>query len=360
MKNLMMQEDLSNENQEVCSIADCPPYSEAYDNFDTERLPTFKSHHVQLRCDNTHSHTPHIHEGNKKAYRIAIGLNAALVLIELIAGICCNSTALLTDAGHNFGDVVGLAFSLIASSLAKKQPSAGYTYGFKKTTVLAGFVNVLILFIAMGILGSGAFIRLFNPEVPSSAVTAWVAALGMIINGISAFLFFRQKHELNSRAAYLHQATDAVVSFVVVFIGIAIHFTHLYWLDPVISLIIVIVILFRSWSLLKDSFKMIIDAVPSGIEVSKIEKVITSVSHVQSVHHVHVWSLSTTENALTAQVVIDEQLSFEKKLRVIREIKLKLEHCNIHHSTIEPSKNTGSKALKSNDSGYLNTPAKLN
>src|SRR3954453_3268200 len=108
MTNLMMQEDLSNENQEVCSIADCPPYPEAYDNFDTDSLPTFKSYRIQIRCDNSHSHAVNINDGNKNAYRIAIGLNRALVLTEVIAGILCNSTALLTDAGHNFSDAVGL------------------------------------------------------------------------------------------------------------------------------------------------------------------------------------------------------------------------------------------------------------
>jgi cobalt-zinc-cadmium efflux system protein len=148
-------------------------------------------------------------------------------------------------------------------------------------------------------------------------------------------LFFRQKQELNSRAAYLHLLADALVSLGVVIAGIIISYTGLYWLDPAIGLAIMMVILVSTWKLLGDSFKMTIDAVPANMELDTIKKVITSVPHVNHVHHVHVWSLSTTENALTAHVVIDEELSFDDKLRVIAEIKRELEHHNIHHSTIE-------------------------
>jgi len=162
--------------------------------------------------------------------------------------------------------------------------------------------------------------------------------LGIVINSVSAFLFFRQKHELNSKAAYLHLLADALVSLGVVIAGIVIYFTHLYWVDPAIGIVIMVVILFSTWGLLRDSFKMTIDAVPAGIELDEIKKVIASVPHIESVHHVHVWPLSTTENALTAHIVIDPELSFEKKLQVVDEIKHELEHHNIHHSTIEFAK----------------------
>jgi cobalt-zinc-cadmium efflux system protein len=282
-----------------------------------------------------HSHTVEINKDNKNVFLIGIGLNMAFVLAEVIAGIAYNSMALLTDAGHNLSDVASLVISLVAFWIAKKQSSAEYTYGYKKTTVLAALVNAVVLLIAIGVLGVEAFTRLLKPEAVSGGMIAWVAALGIIINSISAFLFFRQKHELNSKAAYVHLLADALVSLGVVIAGIIISYTHLYWIDPAIGLLIMVVILVSTWGLLRDSFKMTIDAVPAGIELDKIKKVITSVPHVKHVHHVHVWSLSTTENALTAHVVIDEQLSFDQKLQVVDEIKHELEHHNIHHSTIE-------------------------
>ena len=283
----------------------------------------------------SHSHSIEINKGNKNVFLIGIGLNMTFVLAEVIAGFAYNSMALLTDAGHNLSDVASLVVSLVAFWMAKKKSSAVYTYGYKKTTVLAALVNAVVLLIAIGVLGYEAFTRLFKPQPVSGGVIAWVAALGIIINSVSAFLFFRQKHELNSKAAYLHLLADALVSLGVVIAGIIISYTHFYWLDPAIGLVIMVVILVGTWSLLRDSFKMTIDAVPTGIELDEIKKVIVGVQHVKHVHHVHVWSISTTENALTAHVVIDEQLSFEQKLKVVEEIKHELEHHNIHHSTIE-------------------------
>ena len=283
----------------------------------------------------SHSHSIEINKGNKNVFLIGIGLNMTFVLAEVIAGFAYNSMALLTDAGHNLSDVASLVVSLVAFWMAKKKSSAVYTYGYKKTTALAALVNAVVLLIAIGVLGYEAFIRLFKPQPVSGGVIAWVAALGIIINSVSAFLFFRQKHELNSKAAYLHLLADALVSLGVVIAGIIISYTHVYWLDPAIGLVIMVVILVGTWSLLRDSFKMTIDAVPTGIELDEIKKVIVGVQHVNHVHHVHVWSISTTENALTAHVVIDEQLSFEQKLKVVEEIKHELEHHNIHHSTIE-------------------------
>ena len=286
-----------------------------------------------------HSHAFEVTKSNKNVFLIGIGLNMAFVLAEVIAGIAYNSMALLTDAGHNLSDVASLVVSLVAFWMAKRKSNAVYTYGFKKTTVLAALVNAVVLLIAIGILGYEAFMRLFEPAVVDGGVIAWVAAIGIIINSISAYLFFRQKHELNSRAAYLHLLADALVSFGVVLGGIIISYTKLYWFDPAIGLLIMVVILVSTWGLLRDSFKMTIDAVPSGMELENIKKVIKSVPHVNHVHHVHVWSLSTTENALTAHVVLDEQLSFGQKLKIIEEIKHELGHNNIHHSTIEIAKN---------------------
>lgn len=286
----------------------------------------------------SHSHAVEINKSNKNVFLIGIGLNIIFVLAEVIAGVMYNSMALLTDAGHNLSDVASLGISLVAFWMAKKKSSAVYTYGYKKTTVLAALINAVVLLIAIGILGYESFTRLFAPEPVEGSVIAWVAGLGIIVNSVSAFLFFKQKHELNSKAAYLHLLADALVSLGVVIAGIIISYTHLYWLDPAIGLVIMVVILISTWGLLRDSFKMTIDAVPAGIELNKIKAVIKSVPHVQHVHHVHVWPLSTTENALTAHVVIDEGLPFDQKLKVIDAIKHELAHNHIHHSTIEIAK----------------------
>lgn len=285
--------------------------------------------------DHAHSHGATINKSNKNAFLAGIALNLAFVLAEAIAGIVYNSMALLTDAGHNLSDVASLIVSLAAFWMAKKQSTSVYTYGYKKTTVLAALVNAVVLLIAIGILGYEACTRLFHPQPVEGSKIAWIAAIGIAINGVSAYLFFKQKDELNSKAAYLHLLTDALVSLGVVIGGIIISYTHIYWLDSAIGLAIMIVILISTWGLLKDSFKMTIDAVPAGIELEEIKKIIANIASVKNVHHVHVWAMSTTENALTAHVVIDEQLPFDQKLQVIHKIKHELEHHNIHHSTIE-------------------------
>lgn len=292
-----------------------------------------------MEHSHSHAHGPvEINQKNKNVFLIGIGLNLAFVLAEVIAGFANNSMALLTDAGHNLSDVASLAISLVAFWMAKKKSTAVFTYGYKKTTVLAALTNAVVLLIAIGILGYESFTRLFKPEIVSGTTIAWIAALGIVINSVSAFLFFRQKHELNSKAAYLHLLADALVSLGVVIAGIVINYTHLYWIDPAIGLVIMVVILVSTWGLLRDSFKMTIDAVPAGIELDEIKKAITGVRHVKAVHHVHVWPLSTTENALTAHVVLDDNISFEEKLKVIDEVKHELLHYHIHHSTIELGK----------------------
>jgi cobalt-zinc-cadmium efflux system protein len=286
-----------------------------------------------------HSHDLDFKQGNNSAFIIGICLNTAFVLGEIIAGLIYNSMALLTDAGHNASDVASLILSLVAFKMAKKKSSSIYTYGYKKTTVLAALTNSVILFIAIGILGFESVTRLLKPEKVEGGIIAWIAAIGIIINSISAFLFYRnRKKELNAKSAYLHLLADALVSIGVVITGIIIIYTGWYWLDPAIGLAIMIVILIGAWKLLRDSFKMTIDAVPSGIELEEIKKIILRVTHVKQVGHVHVWPLSTTENALTAHVVIEEQLSFDEKLKVIANIRHELMHHNIHHSTIELQK----------------------
>jgi cobalt-zinc-cadmium efflux system protein len=283
-----------------------------------------------------HSDTVTVKSDNRKAFLLGIFLNLAFVFVELIAGIIYNSMSLLTDAGHNASDVASLLLSLVAFWIAGKKSTSVYTYGFKKTTVLAALINAVVLLIAIGILGFSSVMRLAHPQPVQGGVIAWVAAAGIFVNAISAWIFYKnRKSDLNIKSAYLHLLADALVSAGVVAGGIVMSFTNWYWLDPAIGLVVMIVILAGTWSLLRDSFKMTIDAVPAGIELDEIKKLILQIGHVKKVGHIHVWPLSTTENALTAHVAVSDELSYPEKLEVVKQIKHELLHHNIHHSTIE-------------------------
>jgi len=283
-----------------------------------------------------HSHAVSFNKASLKAFQIGIGLNILFVLVEVVAGLKYKSMSLLSDAGHNLADVASLLLSYIAFKLAHRQATIRFTYGFKKTTVLAALFNALLLLVAIGTLGYESILRLQLPPVVQGKGIAWVAALGIVVNSISAFLFFKNKDtDLNIKGAYWHLLADALVSVGVVIGGIVIFNTGWYWLDPAIGLAIMIIILFSTWSLLTDSFKMSVDAVPAGIELDEITRVILAVKHIVNVHHIHIWPLSTTENALTAHVIMDDRLPFDEKLKVIQQLKHELNHHNIHHSTIE-------------------------
>jgi cobalt-zinc-cadmium efflux system protein len=292
--------------------------------------------HSHSHHGHNHAHSADMNDAYSRAFLIGICLNAAFVIAEVVAGLIYNSIALLTDAGHNISDVAGLLLSLLAFRFAKRKATQTFTYGYKKATVLAAFINAVILLIAIGILGYESINRLRSPEAVQGNVIAWVAALGIIINSVSAYLFFKNRQQdLNVKSAYLHLLSDALVSLGVVISGIIIIYTKWYWLDPVIGLVIMLVILISTWGLLRDSFKMAVDAVPLGIDVQDIRNTILKMQDVTAMDHIHVWPLSTTENALTAHVLLNNELNFEEKINLIREIKHQLEHLNIHHSTIE-------------------------
>ncbi len=273
---------------------------------------------------------------NVSAFIIGIGLNVLFVIAEVVVGIVNNSMSLLTDAGHNLSDVASLVLSLIAFRLAKKKSTEKFTYGYKKTTVLAALFNAVFLLIAIGILGFESVHRLFNPAAVKGNIIAWVAGAGIFINGITALMFFKnRKTDLNIKSAYLHMMSDALVSAGVVAGGILISYTGWYWVDPVIGLIIMVVILAGTWSLLTDSFRLSVDAVPPEINIREIKDFITGQPNIVEVHHIHIWALSTSENALTAHISLNETLSFEEKMELVQNLKHKLLHHKIHHSTIE-------------------------
>lgn len=286
--------------------------------------------------DHNHSHALDFSHDNKRVFIVGIGLNLLFVVAEIIAGLLYNSMALLTDAGHNASDVASLALSLVAFLMAQKSSTAQYTYGYKKTTVVAAFVNAVVLLLAIGVLGYESVLRLLHPQPVQATAVSWIAALGIVVNGVSAYLFYKGKEkELNVKSAYLHLLSDALVSVGVVIAGVVMTYTHWYWLDPVAGLVIMLVILGSTWALLRDSFKLTIDAVPSGIRLEEIKDVMRKMPGVMLVEHVHVWPLSTTENALTAHIGIDENLPFEEKVSIVEKLKHELEHHNIHHSTLE-------------------------
>lgn len=271
-----------------------------------------------------------------KAFWVSIALNVVYVVAELVAGLLYHSMALLTDAGHNASDVASLLLSLLAFSLAKKKATRRFTYGYKKTTILAALANAVILLVAIGVLGVETVRRFAQPHEVQGGVIAWVAGIGIVVNALSAFMFFKgRQHDLNVKSAYLHLLADALVSLGVVLAGILIYYTGWYILDPLVGSVVLVVILVSTWQLLVDSFKLSVDAVPEGLDVEQIKDVIRGVPHVRDVHHVHIWALSTTENSLTAQVQVEGRLDVQQQMEVVHAIKHELEHHQIQHSTIE-------------------------
>lgn len=292
------------------------------------------SHH-HSHSGHHHNHTPKLDHLNT-AFVIGILLNSAFVIIEVIAGLATHSLSLLTDAGHNLSDVAGLALALLAFKLTKVNPTDQYTYGYKRSTIIVSFFNALVLVIAVGVIGYEAIMRFMAPEKIDGGTMAWVAFIGIAINAFTAWLFLKDKDkDLNVKGAYLHMATDAVVSLGVVISGIVIYFTNFYWIDSVVSLIIAVVILKGTWSLLIDSLRLEMDGVPKKMDLKKIKSELLKGKGVIDVHHMHVWALSTTDNALTAHIVIDPAYvsSFDA---IKRDLRHRLEHLDISHSTFEP------------------------
>ncbi len=299
------------------------------------------SHSHNHSHDHSHGHGhshQHADPANiaQGAFIAGIALNGAYVIVQVITGFMTNSVALLSDAGHNLGDVAALALSLFAFRLAKVKPTHSFTYGYKKTTILAALTNAVVLLLTIGMLAYESITRLWHPEPVKGATVAWVAGLGIIINSVSALLFFRTKdHDVNTKGAYLHLMTDALVSLGVVISGVIVYFTNWYILDPIVSIGVLIVIVAGTWSLLKDSLRLSLDAVPADIDAEKILELIKKVKGVENAHHIHIWAMSTTETALTAHVVIDKDIDFEAKMKVVHNIKHELLHQNIQHATIE-------------------------
>jgi cobalt-zinc-cadmium efflux system protein len=282
-----------------------------------------------------HDHTPKIDNLNA-AFIVGIILNSAFVIAEVIAGLYSGSLSLLTDAGHNLSDVAGLALALLAFKLTKVSSNSNFTYGYKRSTIIVSFFNAVILFASIGIIAYEAVVRFIHPEVISGSTMAFVALAGIFVNAITAYLFVKGKDkDLNIKGAYLHMLMDAIVSFGVVISGVIIYFTHLYWIDSIVSLVIAIVILRGTWSLLKDSLRLEMDGVPKEMDLDKIKTELMKAKGVVDVHHMHVWALSTTENALTAHLVVDPaHITLFDNIK--HDLRHRLEHLDINHATFEP------------------------
>jgi cobalt-zinc-cadmium efflux system protein len=292
-----------------------------------------------------HDHSHHNHPVQlshiNKAFVIGITLNLLFVAVEAITGFITNSLALLSDAGHNLSDVVSLALSLLAFKLAKIKPTSFYTYGYKKSTILVTLVNAVILLIAIGGIGYEAVHRLLEPEPLKGSTVAIVATIGIVINAVTAYLFFKdQEKDLNIKGAYLHMVADALVSLAVVAGGVIIAFTNWYWVDSVMSLLVAVVILRGTWGLLWDSLRLSLDGVPKDIKLEEVKKTALAVSGIVDIHHIHVWPISTTENAMTAHLVVQDELPGKKETSIRKKLLHDLEHLNIRHVTLEVERGT--------------------
>jgi cobalt-zinc-cadmium efflux system protein len=283
----------------------------------------------------SHSHG-HVLKSISRAFIIGIGLNLLFVITEVIAGLSINSLSLLSDAGHNFVDVISLLLSLLAIRLQRVLATEVFTYGYRKTTILVALFNAMILLASIGVITYEAIHRFFAPESLAGNYIAIIAGIGIIINSVTALLFFREKNnDLNIKSAYLHLFSDAVVSVGLVVGGIIIYYTSWYWIDPVLSLVIVAVILRSTWGLLKDSLRLSLDAVPREVDLDEARRITLAIPKIKDIHHIHIWSLSTTEIAMTAHLVLSANASKEEEHEIKKQLRHELEHLNITHVTIE-------------------------
>ncbi|MFE8069950.1 cation diffusion facilitator family transporter [Marinobacteraceae bacterium S3BR75-40.1] len=283
-----------------------------------------------------HHHHDHSHQPSlNKAFAIGVGLNLVYVGIETGYGLWANSMALLADAGHNFSDVLSLVLAWAAALMAQKSATFRHTYGFRRGTVLAALASSLLLLGAIGIIAWEAVHRMFSPAPIPGTVVMVVAAIGVIINTATALLFVKDQHnDLNVRGAFLHMAADAAVSLGVVLAGVGIYYTGWYWLDPAMSLVIVAVIFWGTWSLFRESLNLSLDAVPSHVDISAVNEYLQSVDGVTDVHDLHIWALSTQDVALTAHLVVDPEHTFEKQW--LAQINQTLaEQYGIGHATLQ-------------------------
>jgi cobalt-zinc-cadmium efflux system protein len=292
--------------------------------------------HSHFAYDDDHDHHGH-HHGSidfGHAFAIAATLNIALVIAQVVFGVLANSVALIADAGHNLGDVLGLLLAWGAHGMARWQPTKRYTYGFRSASILAALFNGIILLVATGAIAWEALRRLSGMADVAGVTVMVVAAVGIAVNGLSAWLLMAGRHgDLNVRGAFLHMLGDAAISLGVVAAGATIFLTGWNWLDPVASLVITVFIVWGTWGLLREAITMSLDAVPKGVDGARVESYLRGLPGVSEVHDLHIWAMSTTETAMTAHLVrpgagLDDHL--------LHEICHELEHrFGISHATLQ-------------------------
>ncbi len=252
-----------------------------------------------------HSHHHHPVPDNRRILLLTLFLNLSFVVIEFSWGLIADSTALLADAGHNLSDVLGLVLALGAIMLGTKMASGPYTYGWRSSSILAALANAMLLLLACGAIAWEALHRLLQPAVVDGGTVAVVASIAIIVNGVSAWMLVASsRHDLNMRAAFLHMALDAAVSVAVLAGGLLILFTGWLWIDPVISLLIVLIVLWSTWGLLRDALRLALSAVPPHIDLHAVQQFLQDQPGVAEVNDLHIWGMSTTETALTAHLLM--------------------------------------------------------
>ncbi len=292
----------------------------------------------------SHSHShPHGHDHGpvnyNRAFAIGVSLNLIFVAVEAGFGVFAGSLALLADAGHNLSDVLGLLLAWGASYLAQSASTRKRTFGLKKSTILAALLNALILLFAIGGIAWEAIRRFNEPVAVSGPTVIAVAFIGILINTATMLLFMADRdRDLNIRGAFLHMAADAAVSLGVVIAGLIILYSGASWVDPIVSLLIALVILIGTWSLLKDSLNLAVDAVPKGIDSTAVLEALNRMEGVKDVHDLHIWGMSTTETALTAHLVKPEAEGDEFLIR--RATELLHHEFGIDHVTLQLERGT--------------------
>jgi cobalt-zinc-cadmium efflux system protein len=291
-------------------------------------------------CHHGHAHGHHGHaissQGIDRAMAIGVVLNVGFVIVEAVFGVISGSLALLADAGHNASDVLGLLLAWGADYLARRPPSRKYTWGLRRSTIYAAFLNAVLLLVACGGILWEAWHRFTEPQPVAGPMMIVVALIGVVINTLTALLFVRGHHDANIRGAFLHMAADAAISLGVVVAGIAILLTGLAWIDPVVSILITLVIVVGTWGLFRESVDLALDAVPRGIDIDAVEAALAELPGVVEVHDLHVWGTSTSESSLTAHLVVAEAADHQQVLRAAEDVLR--ERFRIAHTTVQVEK----------------------
>ena len=272
------------------------------------------------------------------AFIVGIALNFIFVLIEAGVGFYIHSLSLLSDAAHNLADVGTLALSLLAFRLLKVKANDQFTYGYRKTSILVALFNSVVLLVSIGGIAFEAIHKSFSadPEPLPGVTIAIVAGIGIVINSVTALLFFREKEkDINIKSAYLHLMSDAFVSAGIVLGGIIIFYTNWFWIDNILSIVIALIILLSTWKLLKESLRLSLDGVPENIRMDDIKAMALNVNGVMNIHHIHIWAISSTENAMTAHLVLTKNVAQDQEQKIKHILKHELEHRNIQHITLE-------------------------